>query len=300
MSLYSTNVVPVITVITLVFAFSIIHSLISRFVRGSNIISRDRSSYLSSLISIIRIDMSKTSIYSLIISLIRLNIIFYAVSELLLNNLFGSDTSVYFFVSILCYVLTSEFLRFVKTKTREEMNEVSVYLLFSLGALALIAISKGSINLSVETNSLWLDVANYFNNWEVLNIPLVFIPVFSILIFTEQRIISSRKELYLRTFDGSFDLVSEKLLYLYLCLIIIKSLFGGVDDLSFLYIESSVPYTQICVLLLKFILISVCVQMCLKFKSMSKNVRYRREISMGMVIATTVNIALVVYLRQLN
>ncbi len=298
MSLFSTNAVPVISVITLVLVFSFIHSFLSRLVRRSSTISSRNESFRSSALSVSRVSMSRTSLYSLIISLIRFNIIFYAVSDMLLNNLFGSDTTVYFIVSIFSYMLTTEFLWFLKNKSKDSMNEVSTYLVFVFLTFGFIALSKGSINIAVETNILWYKFSEYFNNWEVFNIPVVLIPCITILILTEQRVINERKNLFLKTFDGYFDVITEKLIYFYLCLLMIKSIFGGVNDLSFLSIENEVPYLKILVLIYKYVAISMTVHLCLRFKSMSKNIRLRNQVSLTTMALVFINLCVVFYLRH--
>jgi hypothetical protein len=196
-------------------------------------------------------------------------------------------------------MIISELLWFLKCKDKDGMNELSTYLVFTFLTFGIIALSKGSVNLSVETNFLFESSFSIFNNWEVINIPIVLIPCLTILLLTEQRVITARKKLYLKTFDGYFDVVTEKLIFFYLALLMIKAIFGGVSDLSFVGIESEIPYMKVFVLTYKYIFISLIVHFCLRFKSLSKNIKVRRQVSFATITVIFINLAMVFYFRHI-
>ena len=136
-----------------------------------------------------------------------------------------------------------------------------------------------------------------FNSWEVFNIPFILIPCFTILLFTEKRITLFRKQMYLKTLDGLVDVLTEKLVFLYISVIFIKSLFGGVTDFSFIEIESFIPIFEIATLVLKLFLIVITVAFLLRFTPIKKNEVNTRVLSMPTCLLLLSNLLIVVYFR---
>ena len=296
MNLYNTNTVPIVVVLVLLVLFLILHSLIFRMTRTSTSTISGKSALFSSLVILTRIKLGQTSIYSLIISLVRFNIIFFATSEILLNNLYGSDTQTYTLTTIFSIFLVTEFLWFLKVKEKEYINHLSMYVPHLFIVLGYISLAKGSNNLSMVTNSIF-GISNFFNNWEILNIPFALIPCLSILLLTEQRIINFRKQMYLKTLDGLFDVLTEKLIFLYIAIIFIKALFGGAKDLSFVEFESFIPLLEILMLIIKFSIILVLVTLLLKFKPLKKSGSSLSLMSISVGFTLVINLFIVIYVR---
>jgi hypothetical protein len=282
-------------VLILLGVFIFTHSVIFRLTRVSTSTIAGKNALLSSLLTIVRIKLTQTSIFSLIISLIRFNIVFFATTEILLNNLYGSETDTYTLSTIFSIFLVTEFLWFLKVRDKEYLNQLSVYSPHLFLILGYIAISKDSSNLSIVTNSVF-GLDNFFRSWEIFNIPFVVIPCLSILILTEKRIINFRKQMYLKTLDGLVDVLTEKIIFLYISIIFIKSLFGGVKDLSFIQVESFLPIIEILILFIKYTLIVFTVSMLLKFKPLNKN-EVSSSISIPISFALIINLSIIIYIR---
>lgn len=298
MNLYNTNTVPVLIVLVLVGLFLFLHSVIFRLTRGSTSSVSGFNGLFSSLITLLRIKLSETSIYSLIISLIRFNIIFYATTEILLNNLYGSDTDTYKLTTIFSIFLVTEFLWFLKTKEKEYTNHLSMYVPYLFLTLSYISLSKGSTNLSIVTNSLF-GTNNFFNNWELLNIPFIVIPCVYVLLLTEKRILTFRKQMYLKTLDGLIDVFTEKIIFLYISIIFIKSLLGGVKDLSFIEFEFFIPILEISMLIIKYLFIVTTVTILLRFTPLKKSEVSNKLASTWIGLVLVANLLIVIYVRSI-
>ncbi|WP_127715413.1 hypothetical protein [Halobacteriovorax sp. HLS] len=299
MTLVDTEFLPVLSVLSVVFSFLLLHSVMYKAVRSSSIVTSKRNILLSSLLSFSRVSLQRTSVYSLTISLIRVNVIFYAVSNLLLNNLFASNTSVYNITHVFSYLIILEFLWFLKAKDKENINQISNFLPVAFLCFVYIAISKLSMNLGIEVNSMLLTIGSYAYNWQILNIPMIIIPIVLCLSMVEQRIVIARKNLFHKTVDGIVDVITEKLIYFYFVILFIKSVFGGIKDLSgYDYLANETVLSAI-VLFLKYMLIALVVNFSMRFKSIVKEKSSHKRLSGLVAILLFVNLFLCVYLRKL-
>lgn len=299
MTFADTEFLPVISVLSVVFSFLVLHSVMYKVIRSSSTVVSNKNIFLSSLLSFFRVSLQRTSIYSLVISLIRLNVIFYAVSNLLLNNLFASNLSVYSISHVFSFLVILEFLWFLKTKDKENINEISSFLPLTFLTFIYIAISKSSMNLGIESNSLWKSVGAYLYNWQIVNIPMVLIPMVLCLVMVEQRIVVARKNLFHKTVDGIVDVITEKLVYFYFIILFIKSLLGGVKDLSSYEYIVGPTILAAFVLFLKYSLLAICVNLSMRFKSIVKDKKAQRSISGFIAFLLIVNLFICVYMKRI-
>ncbi len=286
--------------ITLIVFYLISLGVIDKFFRYSRS-ENNRTLYKSyTITNILKISINKTSLFSLIISLLRFNSILYLMISILLGNLFGSDIKIYEIIFILTYLLLSEFLVFLKTKKKSEINEVSMFIMIMILTLVCIGVTKESLNIGISTKVEWLGVNVFLSGWEIFNIPFLLIPIIYILVFSYTRLLESYRQINIKTADRLFDFLSEGFLYIYLVTLFIKTVFGGLEDLSLTGYDFVLPYFKIINLTIKFLIISIVVRLLIRFMPTQNNKKRSKNINLTVALLLVINMCFVLYVRNLH
>lgn len=296
----STTLVPMVITITLTIFYICALGAIDKIFRysKSEITNLSVKNYI--LPNLLKLSFEKTSIYSLVISLLRFNTLLYLTIKIILNNIFGSDIRIYNLLTILTFILVSEFLLYLKTKKRSEINEVSSFIVTAFLTLVCIGITKESLNIGITTKIEWFSTDSFLNNWEIINIPVLLIPIVYILVFSYSRLLEAYKNLNIKTADRIFDFLSEGLLFIYFVILFIKSVFGGGRDIIISELDLVIPYFQILNISIKFLILTFLVRLIVRFIPTQINKKKSKNINLTIVLLLFTNVSFVLYLRNLN
>jgi len=291
----SNGLIPVISTITIIAFFMLLIGAIDKYMRQESISSYKESLRNFRVVRIFKINFLNTSLFSLILSLIRFNIIFYLVIKTVGNMLFGSDVFLFNLNYVISYIIVCEFLFFLKTKKKNEINELSSLTGVIVFVLATICLQKLSTNLIIERKVFWLGSNNYFADWTALEFPVIVIPMFYILASLYTRVVKSSVALRYNSVDRLFDFLSNNLLYIYMTCFFLRALFGGVTDIKVTSLSEYIYLNSIVSVFLKFSLITLMTRLLIRF--LPSIVDLRRKSLTALIILLIINITIVQFIR---
>lgn len=291
----SNGLVPVVVTTFIILLFILIIGLVDKILRHEALEVYKESLKNFRVVRVFKMDLVHTSIYSLSLSLIRFNILFYLIIKTIGNMLYGSDVLLFELNYIISFIVVFEFLFFLKTKKRNEINELSTLPLVIIIMLTLIGIAKMSTNLIIERPIFWLMDGGYFSNWTILEYPLLLIPMFYILISLYARIIKSSVALKYNTLDRFFDYLSNNLLYIYLACFFLRSVMGGVIDIRISSSSETILVESLISILIKFSLITLVTRLLIRFLPSVIDLRGKNLVPLSIVIILNITL---VYLAK--
>ncbi|WP_372655231.1 hypothetical protein [Halobacteriovorax sp.] len=295
MNSINNGLIPVVATTFIIVLFIVIIGLVDKLLRHEAIATYRESLRNFRIVRVFKINFLNTSLFSLALSLIRFNILSYLLIKTIGNMLFGSDTNLFNINYVICYVIVCEFLFFLKTKKKNEINELSTISLSIVFTLGLIGLYKLSSNLIVEKKIFWLDSDYALSSWSILEFPALVLPMFYILVSLYTRIIKSSVALKYNSVDRLFDYLSNNLLYIYMVCLFLRTIVGGVTDITLI---GSAEYTQIDTLIsiiIKFTLLSVITRLLIRF--LPSVVDFKRRDLTPLMLLITFNIVLIHFLK---
>ncbi len=209
--------------------------------------------------------------------------------------LFGSDTDLFSINYVISYIVVCEFLFFLKTKKKNEINELSTISLSIVFTLGLIGLYKLSSNLIVEKKIFWLSSDYALSSWSILEFPTLILPVFYILVSLYTRIIKSSVALRYNSVDRLFDYLSNNLLYIYMVCLFLRTIAGGVTDLQILGSSELVQVDNIISIIIKFTIFSIITRLLIRF--LPSIIDFKRRDLTPLILILGFNIVLVHFLK---
>lgn len=291
MSLLNNGFTPVVTTTFIIVFFILIIGFIDRVLRHEAIETYKQSLKSFRVIRVFKMNFLNTSLFSLALSLIRFNILFFIAVKTIGNMIFGSDISLFSFSHLVSFIIVSEFLFFLKTRKRNEITELSSLSLVIVLTLAFLGLYRFSFNLVIEKKVIWLSEYSMFSNWNILDIPVIIVPVLYILISLYTRVIKSSVALRYNTVDRLFDFISNNLLFLYVSCFLLRSIFGGLSDLNIFNTTEASSINSIIVLIIKFLLLTLLTRVLIRF--LPSVVELRKRNLTILVLLLILNISIV-------
>ncbi len=278
------GLVPVVATTFMILLFIAIIGFVDKALRHEALDTYKESLRNFRIVRAFKISFLNTSLFSLTLSLIRFNILFYLSIKTIGNMLYGSDIFLFDLTYIISFIVVCEFLFFLKTKKKNEINEVSTLPLVIVITLSLISAFKLSSNLILEKNIFWLPSGLYLSNWTILEFPLILIPMFYILIALYTRIIKSSVALRYNTLDRLFDYLSNNLLYIYMVCFFLRSVMGGVIDIHLIGFKELAFLDSFLSFLIKFGVITLGTRLLIRFLPSVVDVRKKNLLPLGVLI----------------
>lgn len=295
MNSINNGLIPVVATTFIIVLFIVIIGLVDKVFRHEAIATYRESLKNFRIVRVFKINFLDTSLFSLALSLIRFNILFYLLIKTIGNMLFGSDINLFNLSYVISYLVVCEFLFFLKTKKKNEINELSTISLSIVFTLGLIGLYKLSTNLIVDQKIFWISSDYAISNWSILEFPALILPMFYILVSLYTRVIKSSVALRYNTVDRLFDYISNNLLYIYMVCLFLRTVVGGVTDIRILGSADSSQIDAFISIVIKFTILSIITRLLIRF--LPSVIDFKRRDLTPLLLVIGFNIVLVHFLK---